>query len=539
NADPVANNQSVGMYPNTAKAVTLTGAGGSAPLTYSVVANPAHGTLSGTAPNLTYTPAANYTGSDSFTFNATDGTLGSNTATISITVATATPPVANAQSVSTAKNTAKSITLTASDVNGDSLTYAVVSNPANGTLSGTAPNLTYTPNLNYTGADSFTFKANDGTADSNIATVTITMMALSPKHGRLAGGQYHSLVLKNDGTVWAWGLNSSGQLGNGTLTNALNPVQAVGLSNAVEVATKGNHSMALAAGSNVWTCGQNTVGQVGRAGDLTVFAPVASVTDGVTVMGGAQHSIVLRPDGTLWAWGNNASGQLGDGTMTGQAAPIPVQGPEGVTGISAGNLHTVALRVDGTVWTWGKNVTGQLGLGYTNGYVNLASQVTGLSNVTQVAGATGLPSASGSSTYALGAGGQVWAWGYNGTGQLGDGTTTDRWTPVLVAGISNVVQVAAGQSHVLALLADGTLRAWGANSSGQLGTGTNVSNQLVPIPVAGLGGVVEIAAGRAHSLAVDTNGVVWAWGDNSYGQLGDGTLTNRFSPVQVVGVSVL
>ncbi|PYQ87457.1 MAG: adhesin, partial [Acidobacteria bacterium] len=181
NDAPVANAQSVTTAEDTAKAITLTASDvdGDA-LTYSIVSGPTHGALSGTAPNVTYTPAANYNGPDSFTFKANDGTADSAAATISITVtAVNDAPVANAQSVTTAEDTAKAIVLTASDVEGDTLTYSIVSGPSHGSLSGTAPNVTYTPAANYNGADSFTFKANDGAVDSAAATVSITVTAVN------------------------------------------------------------------------------------------------------------------------------------------------------------------------------------------------------------------------------------------------------------------------------------------------------------------------------------------------------------------------
>ncbi len=177
NIAPVANNQSNSTAEDTAKAIALTASDADGdPLTYAVVAGPSHGALSGTAPNLTYTPAANYHGPDSFTFKANDGAADSNIATVSLTVTSANDaPVANNKSVTTAEDTAKAITLTATDADGDPLTYSVVTGPAHGALSGTAPNLTYTPAANYHGPDSFTFKANDGAVDSNIATVTIAV----------------------------------------------------------------------------------------------------------------------------------------------------------------------------------------------------------------------------------------------------------------------------------------------------------------------------------------------------------------------------
>lgn len=177
NTPPVANPQSVTTAEDTAKAITLTGSDAEGnPLTYSVASSPQHGTLSGTAPNLTYTPAANYNGADSFTFKVNDGTSSSSAATVSITVTAVNDrPVANGQSVTTPEDAATAITLTGSDVDGDPLSYTVVSGPSNGSLSGTGANLSYTPAANYSGTDSFTFKVNDGTVDSGAATISITV----------------------------------------------------------------------------------------------------------------------------------------------------------------------------------------------------------------------------------------------------------------------------------------------------------------------------------------------------------------------------
>jgi VCBS repeat-containing protein len=182
NFPPVANPQSVTTNEDTAKAITLTGTDADGdPLTYSVVTPPSHGTLSGTAPNLTYTPVTNYNGSDSFTFKVNDETADSNTATVSITITSVNDaPVANAQSVTTDEDTAKAITLTGSDVDGDDLDFIVMADPSYGTLSGTAPVLTYTPDPGFNGPDSFTFKVNDGSIDSNAATVSITVILDEP-----------------------------------------------------------------------------------------------------------------------------------------------------------------------------------------------------------------------------------------------------------------------------------------------------------------------------------------------------------------------
>src|SRR5207253_6480210 len=177
NDPPVANAQSVTTNQDTAKAISLTATDVDGdPLSYAVVTAPTHGALSGAAPNLTYTPSAGYFGPDSFTFKANDGTVDSAAATVSLTVVHVNhAPVAAAQTVTTTEDTAKAVVLTASDVDGDPLTYSVVAGPTHGALSGTAPNLTYTPALNYNGPDSFTFTAKDATLVSTTATVTITV----------------------------------------------------------------------------------------------------------------------------------------------------------------------------------------------------------------------------------------------------------------------------------------------------------------------------------------------------------------------------
>ena len=177
NDRPVADSQPVTTNEDTAKAVTLSGSDvdGDA-LTYTITVAPSHGALSGTAPNLTYAPAANYNGGDSFTFKVRDGQFDSAAATVSITVSPVNdPPAANGQSVTTNQNTAKAITLTGSDVDGDALAYVITTAPSHGALSGSPPNVTYTPAASYDGSDSFTFKVNDGQADSAPATVAITI----------------------------------------------------------------------------------------------------------------------------------------------------------------------------------------------------------------------------------------------------------------------------------------------------------------------------------------------------------------------------
>lgn len=237
----------------------------------------------------------------------------------------------------------------------------------------------------------------------------------------------------------------------------------------------------------------------------------------------------IVPDHPAFAWGWNVFGELGDGTthdaVQGAFEDPPVTGAVAVTG---GGFHSLALKADGTVWAWGWNGFGQLGDG-TTAQRNRAVQVAGLTGVTAIA-------AGAFDSMALKADGTVWAWGWNGFGQLGDGTTTDRWRPVQVAGLRNVKAISANVVHSLAVTTDGTAWSWGWNGFGLLGDGTTAERH-VPGRVVGLAGVTSVAAGYYHSVALKADGSVWGWGWNAQGQLGDGTKADARVPVRAVGVS--
>nr|WP_269456777.1 Ig-like domain-containing protein [Thermanaeromonas toyohensis] len=351
----------------------------------------------------------------------------------------------------------------------------------------------------------------------------------------ISAGTYHSLALKSDGTVWAWGQNSYGQLGDGTTTNRYTPVQVQGLSDVVAVAAGGGHSLALKSDGTVWAWGANNYGQLGDGTTANRYTPVqVQGLSGVVAIAAAlgSHSLALKSDGTVWAWGYNYYGQLGDGTTTNRYTPVQVQGLSNVVAIAAGGSYSLALKSDGTVCAWGYNGQGQLGDGTTtNRYTPVQVQNQNLqSSVVAIA-------THGNHSLALKSDGTVWAWGANAYGQLGDGTTTNRLTPVQVWNLSGVVAIAGGGNHSLALKSDGTVWAWGYNGAGQLGDGTTIS-RYTPVQVQGLSGVVAVAGGSNHSLALKSDGTVWAWGQNGYGQLGDGTTTNRTTPVQVLNLNL-
>jgi alpha-tubulin suppressor-like RCC1 family protein len=365
-----------------------------------------------------------------------------------------------------------------------------------------------------------------GASASHSFSVTGVPACASQTGTSLTGGASHSARLKQDGTVWAWGRNDYGQLGDGTTARRTSPVQVPGLTGVVALSAR-DHTVALRQDGTVWAWGYNGQGQLGD-GTTTHRTSPAQVPglSGVTALAaGAVHALALRQDGTVWAWGNNRYGQLGDGTFTDRTSPVQVPGLSGVTALAAGTYHTLALRQDGTIWAWGHNHYGQLGDGTNTNNRASPVQVQGLSGVTALA-------AGDRHTVALRQDGTVWAWGDNSLGQLGDGTNTPPTSPVQVQGLSGVTALAANGLHTVALRQDGTVWAWGFNFSGQLGDGTT-TDRTSPVQVPGLSGVTALAAGGSHTLALRQDGTVWAWGNNGQGQLGDGTTSSRFSPGQV------
>ena len=351
----------------------------------------------------------------------------------------------------------------------------------------------------------------------------------------VAAGNAHTVALKSDGTLAAWGWNAEGELGDGTNTQRHSPVVVSGLSGVMSVSAGAMHTVGLKTDGTVVAWGWNNLGELGDGTTINQLSPVAVLgLSGVVAVaaGGSEYSLALKSDGTVWAWGDNRNGLLGNGNLTKSLVPVAVPGLAGIVAVAAGGNHAAALKADGTVLVWGWNFYGQLG----DGTVITRSTpviVPGLSGVVSV-------SAGSVHTVALKSDGTVVTWGYNGNGQLGDGTTTNRSTPAAVSGLSGVVAVAAGDGQTVALKSDGTIVVWGVTSAVSIyGTGVATQNNR-PVAISGLTGVTSIAAGKANNftLALKSDGTIVAWGNNNYGQLGDGTTTQQLSPVAAMGLNL-
>jgi alpha-tubulin suppressor-like RCC1 family protein len=357
----------------------------------------------------------------------------------------------------------------------------------------------------------------DSLAIGGYSATPLQVMTLDGVLSLRAGGS-HATVLKQDGTVWSWGLDGNGQLGDGILTDYCVPQAIAGIADAMAIAAGSySHALILGQDGSVWAIGTTRLtGSTGNTLDTTSPLRVDGVAAASAIAAGANHSLVLARDGSVWAWGLNDAGQIGDGGTESRGAPVQLGGLAGVTAIAAGDSHSLALLQDGTVWSWGGNDSGQLGDGGTTNRTAPA-RIAGLTDVVAIA-------ASRRHSLAAKRDGSVWAWGGNAYSQLGDGTTVDRRVPTQVAGMSGAVAVAAGGLGSVALRQDGSVWAWGGN----LAPGATPVRLDVPADA------IAVAAGTEHALALRRDGTVWAWGDNRYGALGDGTYSPRATPTLVV-----
>lgn len=345
---------------------------------------------------------------------------------------------------------------------------------------------------------------------------------------QISAGENHVLALSNDGSVWAWGDNRYGELGDSVKYESYIPVKVSGLTNIVAVATGKHSSLALKEDGTVWVWGDNHDGQLGINSNVefkNIPTKIESIDGIVAISARFKHVLALKNTGEVLVWGNNLLND--DYEIWNSPKPILAKGLSNIVSIAAGSLTNYAFDVDGTVWSWGGNGFGQIG----NDSVSYRSYPLEVKNFTGV----DVVKAGYDHTLALKEDGTVWGFGHNGYGQLGNNSFLGDTKPVQAI-IENVADIAPGAYHSLALKSDGTVWAWGKNENGQLGDGSLV-NSSVPMQVIGLDNCVAITAGYDYSMALRNDGSIWVWGNNKYGQLGDGSYDQKLIPVQLDGVN--
>lgn len=414
--------------------------------------------------------------------------------------------------------------------------WSVTTTPPDGVADPTQP---LTPTTGLTDAGGITATTFKAGATAGVATVTATSAGLSAtagvtvrsafRPGTLSAGRAHTCRLPAGGAASCWGLNSVGQLGDGTAAfERLTPVAVSGGLTFAALTATGDHTCGLASGGVAYCWGFNSAGQVGDGSTTSRVSPTA-VSGGLTFVAlaaGGQHTCGLVSDGTAYCWGANGSGQLGDGTTIDHLTPVPVSSGPAFVALAAGGDHTCALASDGAAYCWGANVLGQLGDGTTSNRPTPVAVTGGLGFVALALGRD--------HTCGLAGGGAAYCWGLNGSGQLGDGTAANRSSPAAVTGGVAFVALSGGGDHTCGLAGNGAAYCWGRNASGQLGDGTGV-DRATPTAVTGTVPLAALAAGGDHTCGLTSDGAAYCWGFNFYGELGDGTTIDRLSLVLVIG----
>lgn len=359
-------------------------------------------------------------------------------------------------------------------------------------------------------------------------TPSPTQLGSATDWASISVGAYTVHAIKANGTLYGWGFNGNGEVGDGTNTNRTSPVQ-IGSSNLWTSVSSGRvFSIGLRADGTLWAWGSNAFGQVGVGSATSAFnspQQIGSGQDWASISAGYEHAAAVKVSGTLWAWGRNQNGQLGQGaTGTYNTSPIQVGSAGTWVAVSCGRGHTLGLQANGTVYSWGDNTAGQLGTGNLTAQLSPLAVRTLSNNWIQI-------STGNNHTLALKSDGTIWGWGANNSGQLGNGSTSAKSTPTQIGTASDWVAVSAGTSFSLGLRADGTIWSWGSNSSGQLGNSS--ATPTVPVQIGTNTTWKSISAGNAHSLALRNDGTMWGWGYNGNGHLGTGNTTSQSSPVQV------
>ena len=377
-----------------------------------------------------------------------------------------------------------------------------------------------------TGTDTVTATS---TADNIAGTIALTVTA---PWTQFAAGGNQTVGLKADGKMYSWGSNIRGQLGDGTSDNRNAPVSISGGSTLWKQVSVGDRFVvAIRTDGTLWAWGYNLNGQLGDGTQVDKLVPtqIGVAKDWYMVAAGQAHVVALKASTvagtasyTLYAWGSNYKGQLGDGTVVDKLIPTKIGTANWLT-IAAGQTHTVGIQRNQTLWTWGDSSFGQTGNGSSSGTVLAPTQVGTMTWSSVAAGAQ--------HTLAINSDRTLYAWGAGATGQLGNNGTSMQTAPVPVGTANNWAQVTGGMDHSMGVRDDGTLWGWGSNREGQLGDGG--TDSLQPVQIGNLTTWKSVSAGAFHTAALKADSTLWTFGRNAEGQLGIGNNNLSSIPVTV------
>lgn len=335
--------------------------------------------------------------------------------------------------------------------------------------------------------------------------------------------------------IYSVGFGASGQLGDNTTINKSSPVSIVGgFVDWSNVSAGIKHALGIRSDNTIWSWGNNGFGQLGDGTTSDKSSPISVIggfVDWSKIAANSYFNVATKSNGTVWSWGCNDTGQLGDGTTLNRSSPVSVVG--GFTDwlqISSGaSRHVTGIRTDGTAWSWGGNPYGQLGDGTTINKSSPVVVVGGFADWYQI-------SSGGTFATAIRTDGTAWSWGRNMYGQLGDNTTVNKSSPIsIVGGFNDWSNVSNGRFHTIAVRTNGTAWGWGLNVFGHLGDNTTINKSSPVSIVGGFSDWCLVSGGFNQTVGLRANGTAWAWGYNGSGQFGNGTIVNTSSPVSVIG----